>query len=134
MVVDINVSYFAESAVARELLWFIGDNFVVKSYRTHYKKQNLDYYIKENYDFTAYCNSKFSSPNENMLGRLENCFTAALNQTKKNAIQPDYVLVILDDDLISFLGLNSCNGLAILLGTWVQWIAESYADAIKNQE
>ena len=124
-------SCFVESDVVCELLWFIGDNFVAKSFRTHYKKQNLDYYIKENYDFTAYCNSKFLSSNENMLGRLENCFTAALNQTKRNTIQPDYVLIILGDDLISFLRLNSCNGLATLQGTWVQWLAENFADAIK---
>ena len=53
----------------------------------------------------------------NMLARLQNSFAAGLNQTKKEALLPRYIIIVLDDDLITFLDYSK-EGTTTLLGTW----------------
>ena len=62
-----------------QLLWFLGDNFMAKSICTHFKNKDGDFFIKKRFDFNAYCNSKFSSPMENMLVHLQNALVCGLN-------------------------------------------------------
>ena len=87
--------------------------------------QEYQHYIKNNYDFMAFCNSKYASLNQNMLSRIQNTFAVALNQTKKGDILPRYVIVVLDDDLIMYLDFKK-DGAATLLRTWVQWIVKGF--------
>ena len=96
---------------------------MVKSFRGHFLKNNPDWghFIKENYEFAPFCNSRFSSANVNMLARIQNAFATGLSSEKKGKL-PDYVIIVLDEDLISFLEFEK-EGLATLLGSWVEWLA-----------
>ena len=116
-----------------EMLWFLGDNFLARSFRGHYKKQmplgTSKHHIKENYEFPPHCSSRWSSANENMILRIRNSLVTGLNQ-QKNGILPKYIVVVLDDDLITFLDFKH-DGVATLLGTWVEWLAKEFNDVIK---
>ena len=97
-------------------MWFVGDNFTAKSFKGHFKRNNptWKHFIKENYEFAAFCNSVYSSANVNMLARKQNAFASALSSEKKEKI-PNYVVIVLDDDLISFLNFED-EGVVTLLG------------------
>ena len=83
----------------------------------------------------AHCNSRWSSVNENMISRIRNSFVAGLNQKCAAGLLPKYVLVVLDDDLITFLDFKE-EGVATLLGTWIEWLCTellSLVDKRKSQ-
>ena len=87
-------------------------------------RNNEKHYIKENFEFSAFCNSRFASANVNMIARIQNAFASALSSEKKGKL-PNYVVVVLDDDLISFFDFQE-EGVATLLGTWVEWLAKQF--------
>ena len=112
-----------------DALWILGDNFVAKSFWAHYKKYVLsqkdgEQYIKEFYEYSPVCNSRFASSQVNMLARLQNALATGLNGCKGTL--PKYILVILDDDLINFLDCKEDEGIATLLGSWVEWLADQF--------
>ena len=101
-------------------LWILGDNFTARTYRSHFKlNTGTTHYMKDMYEVTPYCNSRYNSANQNMLARIQNTLIAAIS---KNNHMPDYIVVVLDDDLITFLDYKSTAGLAEMLGKWVEWI------------
>ena len=131
---------FLDNPTSRDTLWFLGDNFAATSFRNHFKKVmgpgGQMQYIKKHYKYTTltFVNSRFASSNTNMLARLQNTLVTRFNQ-KKNEILPRYVLVVLDDDLITFLDFKR-EGAATLLGNWVQWLAQQFDGIVaerKNQ-
>ena len=128
--------YLVDDVAASNTLWILGDNFTSRSYRTHFKLNNpSDYkhYIKEWYDYSAYCNSRFTSSYENMLSHIQNALAAGLNnKINKNKPLPKYILVVLDDDLITFLNLND-SGVATLQGTWVEWLVKEFNSLIDGR-
>ena len=141
------IFYILDDIRGTDLLWFIGDNFVAKSYRKHFKKMRFldsirteqietrqnQYFIKENFEFAAHCNSKFSSSQVNLLARLQNTMAMAINSTNKNGQLPKYVVIVLDDDMISYLNFQKEDGIAMLLGTWVEWLAKEYESLLKTR-
>ena len=71
-------------------------------------------YIKSNYEFKPFCNSRFASSTENMLTRLQNSLAMGFNHFKDGRL-PQYIVVVLDDDLITYLdfkkeGATTCWG------------------------
>ena len=56
---------------------------------------------------------------------------SALNKNKNNAL-PKYVLIVLDDDLITFLDFKE-TGVATLLGTWVQWLVSEFNTLVEKR-
>ena len=101
-----------------------------RTFHTHFRKaEHRDWFTKDNYDYIPFCNSRYASSNANMLARLQNTFISAFNQTKKSVL-PRYILVILDDDLITFLDFKSSDGAATLLGSWVEWLVKEFNAAI----
>ena len=55
---------------------------------------------------------------------------AAINGSK-NGVFPNYFIVILDNDLVSFLEYTR-DGVATMLGTWVEWLAKEFDSLIKD--
>ena len=111
---------------------FIGDNFAAATYRQHFKKQTLEgYYIKENFEYTGFCNSRFHGSQTNMIARIQNTMAAAINASK-NGMLPSYFVIVLDDDLITFLNYKE-EGVTTMLGTWIQWIAKEFTLLIKQR-
>ena len=119
------------------MVWFLGDNFLTKSFRSHYKlfsPSNQKHFVKENFEFAAVCNSSFSSANTNMLARIQNAFVSKLNSKPYTAgCRPAYVIVVLDDDLIVYLNHKSSDGVATLFGNWMEWLVTQISDALKTR-
>ena len=105
---------------------------MAKSYRTHYRNKEEDFFVKKRFDFNGFCNSRFSTPNENMLVRIHNAMTSALNGSPKAARLPNYVIIVLDDDLITYLDFKE-SGVATLLGTWIEWLAKQFNTLVSSR-
>ena len=131
------MNVFVENTQGADLLWFIGDNFVARSYRAHFKKFQPEkdengHFIKKNFEFTAFCNSRFASSQSNILARLQDTFAMATNSNKRSGLMARYIIVVLDDDLISYLDFAE-DGMATLLGTWIEWLASAFRDLIQQR-
>ena len=125
---------FVDDPLCRDTLWILGDNFTAKSYRTHFKRvssgpNGRTHFIKQQYDYTPFCNSRFASSNTNMVSRIQNSLASGFNKLK-NGILPRYILVVLDDDLITFLDFKK-DGAATLLGTWIEWLVKEFNILVK---
>ena len=120
-------------------MWVIGDNFMSKSYRAHFllrdhmlptEEGTRDrFFIKEGFNFKNYCNSRYNSPNSNMLQQLQNMMAMALN---KNPKLPKFILLILDDDLIMYLDFKG-EEVSSMLGTWLSWLMEQFESLISQR-
>ena len=134
-------SIVAKEPVSWDTVWFVGDNFASHTYRKYFlkpfdkneKKEHEEptpgeFHIKRLFDYNIYCNSRYSSATENMLIRIQNSFVSMIN---KNADQPlaKYFLVVLDDDLITFLDFKG-PGVTSLLGSWLEWLIKNFREAI----
>ena len=124
---------FSENQVCGDVVWIVGDNFAARSYRTHCKKAtNKDLYIKDNFEYIPFINSRYSSSNSNMLAHIQNTFVSAFNQTKDKLL-PKYIVMVFDDDLITYLGFKRGDGVATLLGSWVEWLVKEFNEAIAKR-
>ena len=93
---------FADEMQAMEHILIVGDNFVAYTYRQHFLLRKQDSFTKNSFEPKVSCNSHFNSSMKNMLVRLQNSFTSALNKSLR---MPKYVLVVLDD-LHSYFDCN----------------------------
>ena len=122
--------YFAEDIMGLDALWFIGDNFMAETYRKYFRK-NDDYhwFVKENFEVTGFCSSKYSDSNSNMLSRIVNSYAYALNEIKLFKL-PKFIVVVLDDDLIQYLGFVG-KGTTRCYGEWLEYIVKNMLDMTK---
>ena len=94
--------FLSDMAKGSERFWIIRDNFVAKSYRKHFKhvqpgsRSGSKYFIKDNFEYSAFCNSKYSSTQQNILARLQNTMVSAIKSTNKldGDLLPKYFLVV----------------------------------------
>ena len=110
----------------------MGDNFIPRSFRNHYKKretEKIEHYVKKQYEYDAHCSSRWSSTNTNMLLRIRNSLVTALNKNKSGTL-PRYIIVVLDNDLITYLDFKH-EGVVTLLGSWVEWLVKEFTDVIQ---
>ena len=68
-----------------------------------------------------------------MLSRIINSFVLGLNKNAKDGRIPTYVIIVLDDDLITFLNFNE-DGVATLLGSWVQYLASKFNEKLEKRK
>ena len=105
---------------------------MVRTFRTHFRKvESRDWYMKNNYDYCPFCNSRYASTNTNMLAHLQNTFVSGFNKIK-GGILPKYILIVLDDDLITYLNFESGDGAATLLGSWYEWLMKEFDEVISD--
>ena len=79
-------------------MWFLGDNFLAKTYHDHFhKRSSAGFYTKENFEISIFCNSKYDSNNPNLLAWVQNAIVSAL---MKHARLPDVIVVMLDGDIL----------------------------------
>ena len=127
-------------------VWLLGDNFSATTYRKYFseisevleesrqkrdedKDISFEFYIKKHFDFNMFCNSCFNSPTQNMLVCLQNTFVSTVN---KHDNLPQYMMVILDSDLIDYLGFEEA-GMAQLLRDWVDWLVKEFSAALSTR-
>ena len=129
---------FLEKICGWEMLWIVGDNFAATTYRKHFLNKSEVYvehgevedYIKNNFEFKMYCNSRFNSPTGNMFVRIQNTFAGAVN---KNVSLPKYNLIVLDDDLITYMDFKGA-GVTKLLGKWIKWLIKEFDIIIQTRK
>ena len=109
-------------------LWFIGDSFIASTYRRNFKKVGHDQlYCKRNFEVTAFCSSRFSDSNNNVLSRVVNTAAEAIN---KNIKLPKFIVVVLDTDLIEYLNYKN-YGVSGMLGSWLEYLAKELDNMIR---
>ena len=111
-------------------LWFIGDNSLALSYRKSFKKAKGDFYLKDSFEVTSFCSSKYSDANTNAISRLINIFAHAVNISKR---MPKYIVVMLDGDLIDYLGFRG-KGIAMFYGEWIEYLADQFNKMINMRK
>ena len=132
------LSTFSENIKALRKIWMVGDNFTARTYRKYFLERIQRYqeevippsFIKNQFDIHMSCNSKFTSPTTNMLVRIQNSFVAAIN---KHISLPRYILIILEDDLITFLNFTG-PGAADIFGKWIVCLAGKFKEAIADRK
>ena len=110
--------FLADSVKAIDEMWIVGDNFTVKSYRKHFllRDDNMDGFIKSMFEHKIWCNSKFNCKTDNMILGIYNTVASALNN---NDFLPKYILIVLDDDLITYLRFQG-PGFTQIMGSWME--------------
>ena len=56
----------------------------------------------------------------------------ALN-SRKDGLLPKYIVIVLDDDLITHLNFNEEDGTATLLGSWIEWLAKELESLLQER-
>ena len=132
---------FSDKILGLNKVWFLGDNFTATTYCKYflhrsptYEKEcgvKLSNYIKDNYDFDVFCNSRFNSATKNMLTRILNTFTSAVNKSTSASL-PQYIIVILDDDIITYLDYKGVS-VGELFGLWWAWLIQEVRTIIQKR-
>ena len=109
-------------------MWLVGDNFVSTTFRTCYKKTTTQFFIRDKFEVVPFCSNKYVDKNDNVLSRLQITLATALN---KKIHLPNYIVVVLDDDLIQYLKYKNF-GVSTMYGTWIEWLANEF-DCLVNK-
>ena len=117
----------------RRELWLLGDNFTAISYRKHFRyfldKRPSDLYCEASFEVSSHGGSRYASSDTNILSRIHNSLVGALNKSKW---LPEYLAVILDDDLVKYLDFNR-RGISTLYGNWIQWLASKINEVMEDR-
>ena len=82
--------------------------------------------MKEAFEVTSFCSSKYSDKNQNVISRLINTVAAAINKEKS---LPKFILLFLDDELIKYINYTN-QGVAELLRNWFKWLVNNINDMV----
>ena len=110
---------------AYERIWIIGDKFVESTFAQYFQNVYGDNmkksYLKAHYDVTGYCpGTEFL--NGNILSRLRNALTAAIN---KQQLFPKAILIVLESDLLDSLK-HKKPGISDLMGRTIEWLFNQF--------
>ena len=120
-----------EDVSGYEQLWFIGDTFVATTYREHFKKEReYNFFCKENFEVSAYCRSRQSEKDQNIIRRIKNSLIGGLNKHWK---LPKYIVVVLETDLIEFVDYTNF-GISTLYGDLLEGIVKGFIDIINTRK
>ena len=115
--------YIAGEVLGIRRVWCIGDDFLASTFWINYKMSEKQFFLKDNYKVTAFCGSRFSDKNSNSLSRIQISFATALN---KSMYPPDFVIMILNDDLIEYLKFKN-QGQAVMYREMLEWLVKAIA-------
>ena len=120
-----------EDPKSKDKLWIVSDNWVAETFRPHFKKvKNYDFFIKDNFDVTSFCSSRYCDKNQNVLSRVYNMMVNTLNKEKS---LPKFVVILLDVELLNYLDYTG-HQMATLLGNWVEWLINGISDMIETKK
>ena len=101
---------------------------MAKSYQQAFELVQGNYYIKQNFQITKNCNSRFTSNNTNLVSHLLNSIISTLNNEN---YMPEYALIVLDVDIVEALQYTG-PGFATVVGKVLDYLASkifnSFAD------
>ena len=128
---NILIFFFPENVTGFKELWLVGDNFMATTYRENFLKDKGSWFMKDEFEISPYCSSRFSSSNTNVLSRIQNSFIRAMNEKVK---LPDVIVILIDRDVMNSIEIVAKSQVAMsLFGTWVEWLADDIAAAIKER-
>ena len=113
-------------------LWVIGDNFVAATYCEKFlnKDAKNGWFMKSNYEVFNYCNSRYSSSNQNILSRIQITVAAAINEKVK---LPQVILMMLHNDLVKALDIAEPTCCATAFGIWIEWLIQQVNKLIEDR-
>ena len=120
-------SVFTDHVKGYDKLWFWGDNFVTSTYRNSFKNNTAELFIKDSFEYYAYCQSKYEHSDTNMLNRLRNALIQGINEQGK---LPKVVVLVQDDDLLEFLNYGE-QGMSSLVVSCIEWICKQFEALVK---
>ena len=124
-----NDTSFPDEVTGNKKVWLIGDDFLASTIRVHFRKSPADFHLKENFQVNIFCGNCFNDSNQNVLSRVQISLAKVINSLHK---LPDFILMILDDDLIRFLKFKD-PGVSSMYGTWIEWLCGTMDNMIKNR-
>ena len=120
---------FQEDVKGLRKVWILGDNFVAETYRRYFRKSDASFFLKMHFNVLPFCSSKYSDRNSNMISRIINCLITAINN---KVYLPHYVLVAIDDDLVSYQKYKGF-GVAALYGNWLEYLQNTINTVLKER-
>ena len=124
------VHFIPDDVEGIEQCWLFGDNFLASTYRECFLKAEDDWFIKKYFKVDKFCNSRFTSTNQNILSRLQITFVKAIEEKVK---LPKVIIVMLHSDLISELAAEESMP-ATVIGTCLEWLVKEMAAALKQHK
>ena len=104
---------------------------MARSFRNNFTKvQDVSYFMKEHFEVTGYCNSRYESNEKNLLIRFNNAIVKALNEKQK---LPQYIVVALDDDIVHFAQYDGF-GISRILGEFLDSMAKALDKLITDRK
>ena len=100
---------------------------MASTYRWSYKKNKDEFYTKDNFEVKPYCQSKYENADRNMLNRLRSSLIQGINDQSK---LPKFIIVILDDDIIEYIGYTG-QGSSALMGKCIEWISNEFENLVE---
>ena len=91
---------------------------MARTYRAGFKKleeEDRRYFVKSNFEFHAYCGSRYENSEQNILLRMDKALMKAINMRVR---LPKFIIVVPDDDIITFAKFEG-QGAANLLGKYL---------------
>ena len=102
---------------ALDAIWFISDAFTTASMEPYFQSKSLEKfgcgYVRENYDVVGKLLNKFISHDPNLISRVRNLLIDAIQE---KVILPKYIVMVSDDDLIRYMGLDAKPGVVKAMG------------------
>ena len=97
---------FAEYIKGYDKVWFMGDEFMTRSFEQYFKQQNHNEYagyVRKYFEVANYSSSQYLSNDRNCVSRIRNAVARGINE---HVLLPKYIVIVLDDDLIKYIGLK----------------------------
>ena len=97
---------------AYEQIWFMGDQFCFSSFQRNYYQRDagaLKFYVKEHMDVAAYFKNGSDVLNPNITSRFRGMMVEGIKEQKTF---PRLIMIVPDDDIISFLNFESKFGIS----------------------
>ena len=89
-------------------IWFLGDDFASRTFEQYFKAKEWKgmNYVQQNFEVYSTFSSKHTSTDNNAVSRLCNLLVKAIQD---NIILPKFIVIVLVDDLVNFIGINHQN-------------------------
>ena len=110
-------------------VWIVGDNLMATSFQQHFKKSKFEFFLKEQFEGTGFCSSKYSDSNTNPLSRIQIITAAALNAKD---FMPHFIIMVIDNKLIEHVRYKGCS-VATMYDTLVEWLCKEVWNLIEEK-
>ena len=127
---------FSETIEGFDDLWLVGDNFMASTYREHFIRRKVPWFMKKQYELNVFCKSRFTSNDTNILSRIIN----SVNDGLKSRVKlPKVIVMVLHTDIVQYIQERITQDDAkvtidnTLYGTWMEWLADKIMEKLEER-